>query len=299
MDMVRRFTPMIEQISLDECFLDVTGSTRLFGDVVQIARDIKKKIYDEEQLTASAGVAPNKFLAKIASDLEKPDGLVVVNLGEEEDFLRDLSVSKIWGIGKVMDKALDSLGIRKIGQLAELSSEFLHRKFGKQGDLLYQLSRGIDERPVASLSKAKSVGHEETYGKDIYVKQEIQKRLLSLSEAVGFRLRQNNLSSRTVTLKARYPDFTTVTRSRTLVSDIDDDLSIFYNILELLEKTDVYRKGARLLGVHTSNLSHPDTFSQITLFSKNRDRTKTLSKTIDSIRKRYGKEAIIRARFRL
>ena len=298
MEIVREFTPQIEQISLDECFLDVTGSTRLFGDAVQIARSIKRKIVARERLTASAGVASNKYLAKIASDLEKPDGLVIVREEGVEDFLKDLPVGKIWGIGKVMEKTLGSLGIRTIGQLAELSPEFLCRRFGKHGNVLHRLARGEDERRVSPLAEAKSIGHEETYGLDLFSKEDIQKNLLRLSEAVGFRLRQNGFVCRTVTLKARYPDFTTVTRSRTLDDEVDDDLGIFYTILELLEKTDVFRKGARLLGVHTSNLGRPGILNQMTLFPRDRERVRALSKTIDEIRKRYGNDSIVRARSR-
>ena len=298
MEVVREFTPKVEQISLDECFLDVSRSTRLFGDAVQIALSIRTRIFECEQLTASAGVAPNKYLAKIASDLEKPDGLVIVREDEVADFLKDLPVGKIWGIGKVMEKSLNTLGIRTIGQLAELSSDFLCRRFGKHGDVLHRLARGEDERPVAPFGEAKSIGHEETYGRDVFSKEDVRKNLLRLSEAVGFRLRQNDLVCRTVTLKLRYPDFTTVTRSRTLDDEVDDDLGIFYTILELLEKTDVFRKGARLLGVHASNLGRPGTISQMTLFPLDRERVRALSKTIDEIRKRYGKEAIARARSR-
>jgi DNA polymerase-4 len=299
MEIARSYTPLVEQLSLDECFCDVTGSMRLFGDAVHIARSIKRKIFEREHLTASAGVASNKFLAKIASDLEKPDGFVVVEEREEAVFLKDIPVEKIWGIGKVMSSYLHSLGIQTVGQLAELSLDFLRLKFGKQGTMLYSLSRGQDESPVTPCSEAKSIGHEETYGKDLFSWEEMTKRILILSEAVGFRLRQRHLACRTITLKVRYPDFSTRTRSRTFNVKVNDDLVLFYNAVDLLEKTDARRKGVRLLGVQTSNLSHPDVMTQTTLFFQNTsDKKRELSKAIDAIRLRYGKDSIVRARAR-
>ena len=163
----RRFTPLVEPLSIDEAFLDVTGCERLFGGAEEVARKIKAAVREETGLTVSAGVASNKFLAKIASDLGKPDGLTIVPPGGEQDFLDPLPVGKLWGVGKVTEEALRRRGIRTIGDLRRSSRETLVRTFGAHGEHLHELARGIDDRPVETEREAKSIGHEDTYDHDL------------------------------------------------------------------------------------------------------------------------------------
>jgi len=186
----RRFSPLVEPLSIDEAFLDVTGCERLFGSAKEVARKIKAAVREETGLTVSAGVAPNKFLAKIASDLGKPDGLTVVPLGGEHDFLDPLPVGKLWGVGKVTEEALLGRGIRTIGDLRRSSRETLVRTFGAHGEHLHELSHGLDDRPVETEREAKSVGHEDTYDHDLRDRGAMRRELLSLADRVSSRERR-------------------------------------------------------------------------------------------------------------
>ncbi|MGZ8441745.1 MAG: DNA polymerase IV, partial [Candidatus Deferrimicrobiaceae bacterium] len=186
----RRFTPLVEPLSIDEAFLDVTGCDRLFGSAEEAARKIKAAVREETGLTVSAGVAPNKFLAKIASDLGKPDGLTVVPLGGEQVFLDPLPVGKMWGVGKVTGEALLGRGIRTIGDLRRSPREMLVGAFGAHGEHLYELARGIDDRPVETERDAKSIGHEDTFDHDLRDRGAMRRELLSLADRVSSRLRR-------------------------------------------------------------------------------------------------------------
>src|SRR5439155_20479496 len=184
-------TPLIEPLSLDEAFLDVTGSEPLFGSSVEIGRRIKREVRDELRLTASVGVAPNKFLAKIASDLEKPDGFVVVDPNRVQEFLDPLPVGRLWGVGRVTGRAFERLGIRTIGQVRALPLEILERHFGKHGHHLWQLAQGLDDRRVVPDREAKSISHETTFARDIEELEILRAWLLQLAEELAARLRRN------------------------------------------------------------------------------------------------------------
>ena len=290
----QRFSPLVEPLSLDEAFLDVTGSTRLFGTPEEIARKIKEQVVEETGLTVSAGVAPSKFVAKIASDMQKPDGLTIVPEGKVEEFLEPLPIEKLWGVGKATRKILAHLGVRTIGDLGLLSSKLLVRKLGKQGLHLYLLAKGVDEREVEPEREVKSVGHEDTYPIDISDVEEARKQLLSLATRVAKRLRGYGLVGKTVTLKVKYYDFVQITRSITLGEPTDDNRKIFQTCCDLLEKTEVGRRPVRLLGISLSQLSDSDETKQLALFAvEEPDRSRRLNKALDTISEKFGDEAIV------
>lgn len=290
----QRFSPLVEPLSLDEAFLDVTGSTRLFGTPEEIARKIKEQVVEETGLTVSAGVAPSKFVAKIASDMQKPDGLTIVPEGKVEEFLEPLPIEKLWGVGKATRKILAHLGVRTIGDLGLLSSKLLVRKLGKQGLHLYLLAKGVDEREVEPEREVKSVGHEDTYPIDISDVEEARKQLLSLATRVAKRLRGYGLVGKTVTLKVKYYDFVQITRSITLGEPTDDNRKIFQTCCDLLEKTEVGRRPVRLLGISLSQLSDSDETKQLALFAvEEPDRRRRLNKALDTISEKFGDEAIV------
>ena len=287
------YTPLVEALSLDEAFLDVTAAIRLWGAAEKIGREIKERVRNELDLTASVGIAPNKFLAKMASDKDKPDGLVIINPGGEADFLRDMPVRTIHGVGKVTSRRMGQLGLHTIGQLAEMSREELKRAFGKYGERLYELSRGIDENEVIPEAEAKSISHEVTFEFDIDDIGEIRRTLGALSDRVGARLRQGQLVAGTIGIKVRLADFSTMSRERSLAEPVDADNLIFSAVWNLFQ--DVPRGGQkiRLLGVAASNLEPPS--GQLSLFGESGERTRRAMNTIDSIRKKFGNDAIGRA----
>ncbi|RJR39639.1 MAG: DNA polymerase IV, partial [Desulfobacteraceae bacterium] len=259
----RRFTPLVEPLSIDEAFLDVTGCTRLFGTPVEIARKIKEQVVKETGLTVSAGVAPSKFVAKIASDMEKPDGLTVVTAETVREFLDPLPVGKMWGVGKVTQEALAKLNIRTFRDLRRMDARVLEHAFGKHGGKMRLLAMGMDDREVEVEHEAKSIGHEDTYDQDILDLDLAGEELLSLSHRVGRRLRAEGLKGKTVTLKVKYSDFVLITRAVTLKSPTDDGFDIFSAVSGLLPKTQVGRRPVRLLGVSVSHLGargHEDQF---------------------------------------
>jgi DNA polymerase-4 len=287
------YTPLVEPLSLDEAFLDVTASIRLLGDAEKIGRESKKRVRNELNLTASVGIAPNKFLAKIASDYRKPDGFVVIQPGGEADFLRDLPVHKIYGVGKVMTRKLGDHGIETVGRLADLPREHLRRLFGKQGEHLYDLSRGIDDNPVIAEAEAKSISQETTFDVDIDDNDELRRTLARLSDRVGARLREEGLVSKTVGIKVRLADFTTMHRERTLLDPVSSDDQIFSVAWGLFQAVPLGGQKVRLLGVVASGLEHPS--GQLHLFSGQGERNCKAMNTIDNIRRKFGDAAIERA----
>lgn len=288
------YTPLIEPLSLDEAFLDITQCQLLFGPALQIAKDIKKRIYETTGLTSSAGLAPNKFLAKIASDLKKPDGLVEVRPEVVKEFLSPLPISKLWGVGKVTTDILRSLGIWQVGQLANFPPEILERKLGKFGRQLIALARGEDERPVMPHSAVKSISQEETFTPELFEQREMERVLLFQAEQVSFELRQQGLKGKTVQIKVRYPDFRLITRSLTLTSPTDQGWAIYQVACQLLARTDVLQKKARLLGVGITNLQRADYPQQLSLFGHEEKKSRAAS-VIDRIWKKFGPQAIQRA----
>ena len=292
---LQEYTPFIEPLSLDESFLEVTGSEKLFGPALQIARAIKRRILETTGLTASAGIAPNKFLAKIASDFKKPDGLVEIKPEEVQEFLRELPISKLWGVGKSTEEVLKGMGILRVGQLAVYPAERVEKKLGKFGIELIALARGEDERPVTPDSEAKSISQEETFTPDLEGLEKMKRVLLDQAEQVGWELRKQKLKGCTVTIKVRYPDFTTVTRSHTLPFPTDQGIEIYQTALKLLSKTEALQKKARLLGVGASNLLRQDDPEQLILFDSRRKQVQRSTQAMDRIWDKFGPEAIKRA----
>jgi DNA polymerase-4 len=288
------YTPLVEPLSLDEAFLDVTNSFQLFGSAEQIARTIKKQVAIDIGLTVSAGIASSKLIAKIASDLEKPDGMTIVPTGTEKDFLAPLPISKLWGVGKASREALKLLGVYDIGDLTRLSPELLARKFGKHGPSLYYHSLGIDEREVVPEQGIKSVSHEETFETDLIDSSQIRRELLVLADSVAKRLRRYQITGRCITIKVKYNNFNQVTRSKTLGSATDDGNEIFREASNLLQKTEAGKKPVRLLGVGVSSLQFSSK-SQISLFEQeNLIKRRQINQAIDEISRKFGTLAIMR-----
>jgi len=290
-----RYTPLVEPLSLDEAFLDVTGSLRLFGSAKTIGLNIKRQIKQDLGLTGSVGIAPNKFLAKLASDLQKPDGFVVITKQNKQEILIPLPVSRIWGVGKVTEKALHSVGIRTIGQLQTWSVERLQSVVGNYASELVRLAHGVDERPVEPVRQTKSISSEETFATDVEDKDVLLGVLLDQVEEVTERLRAADLRARTLTLKLRYGDFKTITRSSTLQQPTDMTRELWQRAKVIFRKWWEQSGGPlRLLGFGVSALDEP-TQRQLGLFADPEEQKhQRLDHTVDQIRHRYGKDAVRR-----
>jgi DNA polymerase IV len=292
MAILRRFTPQVEPISIDEAFLDVTGSRQLFGGGRDIALAIKTAIREDVGLPASVGVATTKLVAKIASDLRKPDGLVVVEPGEEAAFLAPLPISRLWGVGEKTASALADYGVRTIGDLAALSADLLVRRFGKHGASLASRARGMDDDPVHQGDPAKSVGHEHTFDVDTSDRETIERTLLAMSDGVAGRLRSAGVRASTIAVKIRDSSFRTITRQRTLPEPTDMTDPIFRAAVELA-RPEVRGIRVRLLGVTASNLGGRE---QLGLFPSDEPRRRAAIEAADTIRRRYGERAVTRGR---
>ena len=292
MSILESFTPEVEPISIDEAFLDVTGALQRFGDAVSIAARIKFEIKTRTDLIASVGVAPNKFLAKLASDLEKPDGLSVIREADKIQILAPLAVSKIWGVGKVTECRLLELGIKTIGDLQTFPIEQLHRHFGNMAAHLHALSRGEDEREVETDGTIKSISSEHTFDVDTADLAQIMRSLLEQCEEVGTRLRQENLAARTIQMKLRYSDFTTLTRRRTLPNPTQDEMLVYEISRQLLAAEKIGGKRIRLIGVGGANLVSP--MVQSDLFNRADEKRARLVKAVDELRSKLGSGAIKR-----
>ncbi len=294
-EIFNHYTPLVEPLSIDEAFLDVTGCVKLFGFPEEIAEMIKRQVVKEIGITVSAGVAPSKFVAKIASDLQKPDGLTVVREDQLKDFLEPLPIDKLWGVGKTTQKALAMLGIRTIGDLSRFPADVLERNFGKHGTHLHLLSHGIDDREVEVIREVKSIGHEETFLHDLMDIEVVRKELLSLATRVSRRLRSEEVVGKTVTLKVKYNDFVQVTRSETLPEATEDGGEIFRRCCGLLEKTEVGKRPVRLLGISVSQLCAPGEEKQLSLFQARftAPKRKKLNLALDEISEKYGKDRIL------
>jgi len=287
------FSPLVEFLSLDEAFLDVSGMELLKRTPAEIARQIKERIRNELGLTASAGVAPNKFLAKLASDFEKPDGLVVVRPGEEASFLRDMPIGHLWGVGEVSAGVLRRLGIMTIGQLAAYGEEVLERHLGSAARELVRLARGEDDRPVVAEHRPKSIGRELTLEEDLSDRSAVREYLLALAEKVGYRLRREGLWARTVTVKLRFASFRTITRSLTLPEAICCDEDIFAAADKMWKKV-AMPEGIRLVGISVSNLQTAG--GQISLFGSENLRREAVAKAVDRLKEKYGEGIVFRGR---
>ena len=286
------YTPLVEPISLDEAFLDVSGSAAAFGAGETIAREIKRRVLEEVGLVVSVGVATNKLCAKVASDLRKPDALVVVPPGEEAEFLAPLPIRRLWGVGPQAQAALADYGVVTIGQLAALPAGTLHRRFGRHGDDLSARARGVDAASVQPMHAPKSIGHEHTFSVDTRDLRTLEATLLDVAESVASRLRHHDLAARAVQLKLRYEGFETLTRQAPLPHGTRESDPIYQTGLALLRRTLVEGRGVRLVGLTAISLTDAQ---QLTLFD-GADRTDRLTRSIDAVRERFGDRAITRAR---
>jgi len=291
MEILERYTDLVEPLSIDEAFLDVTQSRALFGDGGQIARRIKDEVRREERITASIGVAPVKFIAKIASDLGKPDGLVIVPPEQIESFLEPLPIERLWGAGPKARERFARLGVRTFGDLAKLGPQRLSGVFGEaHGDHFYRLVRGIDPRDVVPDHGRKSVGHETTFGEDVRDRRVVQRTLLDLVDQVTQRLRRQGLAGQTVTIKLRTADFVTVTRQETLPVAADTTDVVWPVVRALFEKADVTEQRIRLIGV---SLSTFDAVYQFPLFEPPELRkSRKIAGALDAVSSRFGDGAI-------
>ena len=282
--------PLVEQLSIDEAFLDVSGMERLHKDVRNVGWRIKERIKNEIGLTCSVGLAPNKFLAKMASDLQKPDGFTVITHEKARIFIAPLPVTKIFGIGGAAKQMLAQFGIATIGQLANADRSILQKVFGKNADKVQHLAMGLDDRPVIPETAPKSIGRETTFEKDLYTFEDCKAAILELSGQTGYRLRNKGYSGRTVTLKVRFKDFKIITRSISSEGDISCDEEIFSLAVKLLKEV-AYENGVRLLGVTVSNLQDGSCGSLC--FEEN---TKLLQRNaaVDNLKKRFGESIISR-----
>ena len=295
MELFKQYTDLVEPISIDEAFLDVTGSARLFGNGLALALEIKENIHREQGLTASVGVASNKFLAKVASDLDKPDGVVVVAYGKEEAFLRDLPVERLWGVGPKTAEQLHKLGLYKIGDITRLTQGELAERFGSHGEHLARLARGLDDRPVVPGHEAKSIGHETTFSEDVEDYGVVRRKLLELAEAVARRLRKHGQEGRVVTLKFRDEHFVTETRAQTLAGPTDNAEVIYQTGLELLERIKTKGRKVRLIGLSVRKLVHVDARpKQLDLFGEE-EKKRRLNQTLDALTERFGESSLKRA----
>ncbi len=289
-----QFTPQVEPCSVDEAFLDITGCESLFGPPLQLAKKLKEKIETKLGLPCSVGIAPNKLLAKLASSLNKPDGLTLIPRDKVKEMLNSLEVTRLCGIGNKAARTLSTLGIHTLGELASYPVEVLKRKFGKNGEWLHLAANGIDFSPVISQTvPEKSMGHERTLPEDVTDPKQIASVLLALSTMVARRLRQRRVRGRTITLKMRYSDFVNLTRSETIAFPTDSEHVIFKVTHKLaLGATSGIRK-VRLLGVNVSRLTEGEKFFQTSLpFTEYRDKREMVYPVMDRIRDRFGEGAI-------
>jgi DNA polymerase-4 len=286
------YTPLVEPISLDEAFMDVTASRAVFGDGETIARDVKRRVLDEAGLVVSVGVATNKLCAKVASDLRKPDALVVVPPGDEAAFLAPLPVSRLWGVGPRSRQALADYGVTSIGQLAAMSEATLRRRFGTHGIELRLRAQGVDPARVVTGQAPKSIGHEVTFDHDVTDPARLEATLLDLAESVASRLRNHHVAAGAVQLKLRYEGFDTITRQAPLGHQVRDSEPLFELGRSLLRKELGGDRAVRLIGLTAINITD---VQQLTLFDAP-DRTDRIAHSIDAVRERFGDKAITRAR---
>ncbi len=297
MAILQTFSPLIEQISVDEAFMDMTGTEKLWGPPQKAAKELRSAIKNELQLTASVGIAPNKFLAKLASDMNKPDGITHVPFDPKSiiRWLAPLEVEKIWGVGIKTRQTLNALGINYVGELQKFTQKELQKRLGKQGLSLYNLCRGIDSRDIEEREEAKSISREHTFSTDSFTSEEWQTTILSLARDVAKRARKAGQKGRTVTLTFRTPDFKRYSRQATLEQPTNLAKHIYEHAAVLLKKEIPRLKGLRLVGVGITNFDEP---TQTNLFDDARETAvwNASEKAMDDIAERFGRDAIFRAR---
>jgi len=295
MEIFFSFTPLVEALSLDEAFLDVAAAGRLFGSPEDIAHMIRSRVRDERSLSCSVGVAPNKFLAKLASARAKPDGVLVVRGDAIRAFLDPLPVGDLWGVGEQTAAALDRLGVRAAGDLLGLPEGVLPRALGPgPAAHLVALARGVDDRTVVPREPAKQVSAEETYERDLDAAADVHREILRLAERVASRLRASKIAGRTITLKVRFANFRTISRSRTLEQPSDSAARLSAVARDLYERMRLVRPRIRLLGVAVSGLVAGAPSEQLQL-GERPDRWRHADRAMDTLRKRFGGDAVDRA----
>ena len=290
-----RFTPLVEPLSIDEAFLDITGSQQLLGPPEQIAATIKRAVREDTGLVASVGLAPNKFLAKLASDLQKPDGLTIITEENLHQVLDPLPITRLWGVGPATAKQFERFNLRTIGQIRQASLEFLREWLGESAEHFHRLANGLDDRPVTPDGQAKSIGQEQTFAVDLSDMDELRRVLSEQVQEVARRLRSHGLQGRTVTLKLRYGDFTTITRSSTLAeaTNLTEELrGAAHALLDAWARR--HAQPLRLLGMTASQLSQEQR-QQLSLFpDPSQARQQSLDRTLDDIARRFGSDAVRR-----
>ncbi len=285
-EVLRSYSPLVEPISLDEAFLDVSGATMLFGSPAEIAAKIRADVVREVGVTCSVGVAPTKFVAKLASDECKPDGLLIVSVEGVGDFLEPLPVRRLWGVGEKTGETLGRLGIRTIGELGRTPLQILERLLGEgTARHLWELANGEDDRDVIPYEPPKSVSHEETFEHDLDADEDILRELLDLSGRVASRLREDGYRTRTVVLKARLANFQTLTRSRTLSDPTDIGAEVYRTVVELYQALPGQRRRIRLLGVQATGLVEAGV-EQLALLHE--ERWGDVERALDRIERRFG-----------
>ncbi|MFB3883206.1 MAG: DNA polymerase IV [Armatimonadota bacterium] len=314
MAILRRYSDTIEQISIDEAFLDLTGRAQTFEYAERIARRIKDDIRRQVGLTASVGAAPNKFLAKLASDHRKPDGLVVVRAEEAEAFLAPLPIGRLWGVGPKTAPRLEAAGLRTIGDITSTPIDELRHHLGAWADVARELARGLDDRPVEIYREAKSVSAEETFPRDLHDLAAMRRALARLSDDVAERLKDESARARTIAIKVRFSDFRTITRQRRLPEATDRPDTIRRTVYSLLDTalssardtprspistlpspiSNLRPSGIRLLGVRATQLERGQ--GQLSLFDETAQRRAKLERTLSYLRQRYGDKAVTWAR---
>ncbi len=286
------FTPLVEPLSIDEAFMDVTASRALFGSGEAIGAEIKRRVTAGVGLTASVGVAASKFVAKVASDLRKPDGLVVVPPGSEAAFLAPLPIGRLWGVGRVTERALETMGIRTIGQLAAIPPDRLQARFGASGAGLAALARGEDDRPVEPSQPPRSMGAEETFDVDHREMARLRTTLRRQAERVARELRAEGYAARLVTLKLRFADFSTHTRAHA-TEPTQDGLAIYTEACALLERLRLAQP-VRLIGISVSGLG-PAAQGQLSLLAPDAPRRERLAGALDRLHERFGGDSVLPA----
>ena len=293
MEVFRSVTPLVEPLSLDEAFLDVSGSRRRLGSPAQIGELIRARIHDEQGITCTVGVAPNKFLAKLASTRGKPDGLLVVPAAEVVGFLHPLPVGALWGVGEKTEEMLLRLGLRTVGDIALIPQSTLERALGPaMAAHLAALAWGRDERYVVPREPEKSVGNEETFAHDVDDPAVIRRELLRLSEKVASRLRSAGYSGRTITIKVRFADFTTITRSRTVRDPTDVAADIFGTVSGLYDALGLERARLRLVGVRAEGLVDSETRPEQLLLDAPEHGRRDAELAVDAAARRFGAGAV-------
>ena len=292
-EILESFTPLVEPLSIDEAFLDVMGSRRLHGTPRQIAETIKRRVRDELGVTASVGVAPNKFLAKLASDMDKPDGLTVIEPDRIEQTLQDLPISRMWGVGPATDRRLRDLGVETFGDLRRYPPAALESCLGVHARRMTELARGLDLRDVVPDHRARSISQEQTFAFDLSEPEAVRDILLGQVEQVGGRLRRHGYRAGTVTIKVRYGEFETITRSRSFEEATDRTDRLWQAGRALFDKWARAFRPVRLIGFGASHLTTAG--EQLQLFTAQTDqRRRALDQATDSIQAKFGKAAIRR-----